>query len=179
MNFLLKEKVQLAANHFVYLVSGDSYSSFDEFSSKFERLFGYVKEIYNPPLFTRVGLRKISRQIEPKDSSAYPKIKSYYNPILLGPLLSDELGGGITETLNRTSLVADSERKLNLQYGLQNGTSADGRSVVSFYLDFDCYTENSTNVANLNGFLKGTNEILWSLFNWSVTEPLKEKMRNG
>lgn len=174
-----KRSVELVANYFVFSMAGDVYKGFDSTLAMFMDAFTKANEIYKIPLITRIGLRKIGRHFEIGESIAENliEIKKLFHPSLTATITDKQIGTDIIESVHRTSFVATASKNINLQYGMQPVILENGTKSTSFFLDFDCYYQGKVELSSVNQTLKDMNELLWELYNWSITDDMRSKLR--
>jgi uncharacterized protein (TIGR04255 family) len=171
--------VELVANNLTLTIAGDVYTGFDDALAIFNEILGHANRLYQFPVLSRVGLRKVGRYIEAGDwnQRMAEKFSGLFNPALTGTIANPQLGFDLSESTNRTSLLVRENMKCNLQYGVQHGINGTGARASSFFLDLDCFTERPTLIDGAGPFLIRTNEALWDLYNWAITEDMRRIIR--
>ncbi len=182
--FFSKERdwqVSLAQN-FIALSCSGNYRNYPDFREKLEKVLQIFSEIYEPPYFTRIGLRYrdiANRTFLPhtrKGVEAF--IPRYIFPELFIPIATD------IKSLEKISQFNDGNVKANVLHVLSAVSGKFGQNQLvnekSYIIDVDCFLENKTE--GINNVLTKCDifkRLSWNIFQWSITDDLREAMEGS
>ncbi len=146
-----------------------------------KRLFGLVDaltEQLQPETLNRVGLRYVDRITEPVVNGP-AEWSQYIAPEILGPVLHEHLGPGVTAAQQQVDLDAGDEKRATLRHGFFRDQLQGGK--LTYVLDFDTYREGiaAWNADEIKGLADELNELALRLFQQTVSAEMLEYMRTG
>ena len=155
-------------------VETNKYQDFKQFWKLFEIPFQPLRDTYNPPVITRLGLRYQNYlPLEPGDADGWV---GYLDPSLVEHLKFEH---GKVLTQDSHSLQLDSgEIHINFKYGVHNPDYPGPSRQRQFTLDIDCYIRDDIELDDVAKRLKDLNEEATDVFERSVGESWRELMRN-
>ena len=171
-------KVSLAKDFIGFTFNGNytNYGAFRERLGKVLEIFG---RIYEPSYFTRIGLRH--KNIANRVSLPHAKrgvevfIPEHIFPELAGAVAED------IETLQKVSLFNDASMKANVIHVLSEMSGRFRRQEFvnekSYMIDVDCFSE--SRIEGINNVLTKCDtfkRLSWNIFQWSITDTLREAM---
>ncbi len=154
-----------------------SYTSFQEFSQRYVEALTTCKQVFDPPLVTRLGLRYINefRNLELPWTDAI-------RPELLGVVAAPEVGEMVRRSVGEAAFEFPDREFVTMRYGLlPRGLAVEpslGEEIPDepfFLLDYDAYTASAPpdalqfNVDHLATLLADYHSVIHRLFHWSVT----------
>lgn len=152
-----------------------AYEDYPSFWSRLEPLLHAFQDQYEPPFYTRVGLRYVNRFIMEREDE---------HPIDWTRFLKERIAGEYGDATLR-DLVAESSHQLLLR--LKHGNigwrysrdvgNADGKEAERFTLDFDHFTAGEVSPGDVPELLGVFNENLYRLFVWCLTKEGKEFLK--
>lgn len=166
------KSVELTSNSLILHYEKGAYSHFRYFLEDVILLINALKG-YNPKDLSFLGLRYIN-QIDGKTINELKECinPKYFNEYIMA--LDDE---EFIQVLNRLSVKKD-DYILNFQYGLFNAAYPNPNFDKDFILDFDCITKNVKVICDVVDELKRMNKYIQSKFEESITDILREEMRD-
>jgi uncharacterized protein (TIGR04255 family) len=144
-----------------------NYSRWEKFREHLEMLLGILRDLYQPPFFTRIGLR-------------YRDVLNRSELGLVGvswsDLLSKELGGVFHSAIAASIEGLAYQLILSLQGGaakvtIQHGLAQKGDELC-YIVDSDFYVTNRTETHDAIDILNYFNRQSGRLFRWSIAERL-------
>jgi uncharacterized protein (TIGR04255 family) len=147
-------------------IETSAYDSFEEFFSRTKVMLKAIESIVDAESYTRVGMRYINEV--PLDAT---DINSWINPVLVSPLVADELGD-ISEY--NGALIGQCESgSYRLMYGL---TKDKADSPYQFAIDIDFFNED-IEFKDTPALLQQMHVGLFSLFMWTLGKSAIEKLK--
>lgn len=154
-------------------VSTTEYKKWEDFKKHLFIAFEAFLEIYNPPFFTRIGLRY--QDLIQRSKLGLNKISwgELLNSPIAGELTATEIVDRITHCVNQLTIKLDDDGGLILlNHGLANNTEKESVYII----DSDILTEQKTEVQNVIGKLDYFNTFSGRLFRWCISERLHESL---
>ena len=148
------------------------YERWEHFKAEIDQLVGHLTELYEPPFFTRVGLR-YQDLIDRKalDLVDVPW-KDLLNPGFAGlggsdsPVADEVLGiGGVVDL----SLPEPSGARVRLQHGLNETPNSEGHQ---YAIDSDFFLTERSEAADALSCLDQFNVHAGNLFRWAISDRL-------
>lgn len=171
-----RELLSFAINSFAFTTK--RYKTFADFQARFDEVFAVIRDLYEPPAYTRAGLRYINwlpaelPGQEAKPGQVHPALKlrlegfsSRQDQLLVDPQVLFHVRED-RHTL-RVALLPDE--------ALQRNVGA----LASRLLDFDCYTETPTPPAEVGDVLNKAHEIIDDAFFGVVTDEFLSFLHGG
>jgi uncharacterized protein (TIGR04255 family) len=165
---------------FVALTCIGSYSNYEEFKGRLNKLLYVFDKIYEPSYFSRIGLRYkniVNRKILPLPDGEDIKefIPEYIAPELRGDMSDD------VKSFEKTVQFDDSDIKSNVIHAYAEVTGIVCNRQInneeSYLIDIDCFYEEITR--GIDDVIKRCDvfkETAWNIFQWSITEKLRRVM---
>jgi uncharacterized protein (TIGR04255 family) len=152
-----------------------AYEDYPGFWSRLEPLFKAFQDQYEPPFYTRVGLRYVNRFIMEREDA---------NPIDWTRFLHQRVAGEYGDPTLRM-LIAESSHQavLKLKHGhigwrySRDVGNADKKEAERFTLDFDHFTAGRVTPEDIPDLLRIFNENLYRLFVWCLTKEGKALLK--
>ena len=179
--FFSEEKdwqISLGKN-FVSLSCTTNYTNYEDFRERLKKVLELLHNIYEPSYFTRIGLRY--RDIANK--TFLPHITTDiedFIPKYIFPELSI-LDATEIKSLQKVSRFDDGDVNANVIHVLSEVSGEFGKRQLenekSYIIDIDCFVESK--IERINDVLRRCNlfkEIIWNIFQWSITDKLREVM---
>lgn len=150
------------------------YTHFDELSTRFNKVLGYIAKYFHPRYQLRLGLRYIN-EFRHSNEDSYDTWRRLLNPELLGLTAGSILDGKVEQTIAE-SLTRRNDGRILIRHGFLNGTTVTPTTMHSaktgpFYLlDLDYYDEMAVkfDVEMPVERIKGYNNFLYRIFRWSI-----------
>lgn len=153
------------------------YSDFRTFNEQLLSVIRAFETAYKPPFYVRVGLRYVNRWIIPRDGGMPVAWADLLNNYLAGLFADPVLRDGIVEAKHH--LVLQTEHgQVGCRYSRDVG-DLDGKAAEQFTLDFDHYVTGQIDPKNVQSLLAGSNDTVYRLFRWCLTEKGFEVLRGG
>jgi uncharacterized protein (TIGR04255 family) len=171
------KKHQVTVTPDVLALTTTSYSRWEEFVERFSDLFLAFCDIYEPPLFTRVGLRY--KDIIDKTALGLTGISwdRLINSDLLRPFtfFSSDLEKNPDFTATVGLELDDAQMRVN--YGFVQSPERQ----TAFLIDTDCYVERATlrEPKNAMGTLEGLHKYTSLAFSSCITDELHDALQPG
>src|SRR5262249_40942730 len=146
------------------------------FRARLERVLPIVTEVYQPPLFTRLGLRYkdlITRSaVNFKENAPWSEL---IRPEVLGPLATPELMAAEVRAFESGTTVALDQGALTLRISLMQHAQTREKGMV---IDSDFYLEanREPDVSSALKVLDEFNRQSGGLFRWCITERLHKAL---
>jgi len=166
--------LDISSKYFALITS--KYVRFSEFYERLTRVWNGFVEIYKPSIITRIGLRYIN------------EIKLEGNPFEWQNLLNENLysslnvfpdmQGSIARSMHQLHLK-DDDYKVTFQFGVFNSEYPNTIAQKEFILDYDCVSDDEHEPQDVLGKFSGFNEKIWSLFEKSIGDGIREILREG
>ncbi|OOG28768.1 hypothetical protein B1C78_00660 [Thioalkalivibrio denitrificans] len=161
------------AKDFVALTT-TNYERWEAFQSRISNVLDVLKETYNPPFFTRIGLRyqdAIARSELGLENCAWPEL---LRSEVCGELQSQDVAANILGTKRQVLFKLDkSGGRVRLAHGLSTN---ERTKEVGYLIDADFYTEQRTEVKDVLGILGSYNRQAGNLFRWCISDRLHHAM---
>ena len=162
---------------FVALVTTD-YRCWEDFRDNMDLVIQALIEVYAPAFITRIGLRYqnvIDRNALGVGETSWKDLIAGY---ILGPLAEEAVVGAIAEIRNTVRFTLNDELDF---VRLEHGYLRKGNGEVtkhSYLLDNDLFAQQETqaNADNLAAKLNYFNAANRGLFNWCITNALRDAM---
>jgi len=161
-----------------FALATNKYTRWEEFRELSEKAIGWVVEYYNPPLFTRIGLRYkdvISRKRLGLDGVLWRDLLS---PAINGVLGSVEQFDGEAQDISMchsTARFIIEGDNVTLNHGLvQNNETGETGYMID--ADFSTQAEMEPEISSALGVLNGFNSRAGRIFRWTITERLHNAM---
>ncbi|MBS0298384.1 MAG: TIGR04255 family protein [Proteobacteria bacterium] len=171
-------QVSLAKN-FVALACKGKYSNYDEFKKRLKKILEIFNRIYEPSYFSRIGLRYqniVNDEILPLNGKNIRDLVPDY----IFPELNDEIGKNV-KGLEKTIQLDDGNIKVNVTHALLTVSGKFGQKQISdkesYIIDIDCFIEEK--IRGVDNVLTKCDEFKnneWNIFQWSITEELRQAM---
>ena len=171
-------KISLAKDFIAFTCNG-TYTNYADFRERLEKVLETFSKIYQPSYFTRIGLRHKNVA----NRASLPHIKQEVEvcvPEHIFPELTDSIAENI-ETLQKVSLFNDGNIKANVIHVLSEVSGRFRRKEFanekSYMIDIDCFSE--SRIEGINNVLTKCDifkQLNWNIFQWSVTNELREVM---
>jgi len=165
------------SREFVAVTERD-YEHWESFSGEVQRVKEAVEEIYQPPFYSRTGLRYqdvIDR--DALDLQDVPWHELVRSPMagLLGSA-EESVRNHIRETVSTAELAIPeiSGGTVRLQYGL---ATPEDRPTQVYAMDADFYTTERSSTDDVFQILNAFNGHAGNYFRWSITERLRDALR--
>jgi uncharacterized protein (TIGR04255 family) len=179
--FLSEEKdwqVSLTKN-FIALTCIGNYSNYTDFKDRLKKVLTIFNDVYEPSYFSRIGLRYRNivndTMLSLKDNSVRNYIPEY-----IFPELKDDINVDV-KALQKTVQLDDEDIKVNVVHALVMASGKFGREQInskeSYIIDIDCFCESK--IKGVENVLAKCDEFKrneWNIFQWSITEDLREAM---
>ena len=169
------QKIELTSYYMSFSIFNFSYTTFNDFKEKIEKLLESFFECYSISIINRIGLRYIN---EIKIEEANPlNWNEYINSNLVDGLNFFEDKTKLRRIYNITTASVGGDDFLNLKYGIFNSKYPAEIVDKEFVLDYDCYSraiEKEGVVAKLTAF----NTIITEYFEKSIMEEFRTKILN-
>ncbi|MFC7259704.1 TIGR04255 family protein [Streptomyces lutosisoli] len=148
-----------------------SYPGWETFSSYFTSLIHALAETLDPQQHVRLGLRYINQIALPEWATDW---KGLIPSTLLGPILDDTLGSGITATEQRVVLDVNE----GVHCLLRHGTFADGDGKSQYLLDYDVFgtAQPAFETGQILEEVERLHDAVCGLFRATVTDKLYEHL---
>ena len=164
---------------FIALSCTTNYRNYEDFKERLEKVLESFHTIYEPSYFTRIGFRyrDIANETFLGDIKADIKdfIPKYIFPELSMPMAVD------IKNLQKISRFDDGDVKANVVHVLSEVSGKFGKHQLvnekSYIIDIDCFVESK--IERINDVLRRCDlfkEIIWNIFQWSITNKLREVM---
>jgi uncharacterized protein (TIGR04255 family) len=154
-------------------VAGGRYSSYEEFSQLFAKLWEAAVEHLRPGKISQQGLRYVDHLEGERSTQEWAE---WINPELLGGLAGDVLGPGLERAVCEM-LYTDGTDRLVFRHGR---TPAGPQNAQGYLLDFDAIhgaAIDPVDIGCLMGRFDESHEMLFGFFRWCVTERALEEFR--
>jgi uncharacterized protein (TIGR04255 family) len=152
-----------------------AYECWAVFREHLETALQALRNRYDPPFFTRVGLRYknvICRsKLQLRDASWHELLK----PPIAGELATGEIAAHVLSAARQIEIALDREgTQVRVRHGLVKGPNGDEEC---FTIDSDFFTDNKTEIDNVFPILDYFNEQAARLFRWCIDDRLHTAMR--
>jgi uncharacterized protein (TIGR04255 family) len=149
------------------------YKRWEEFKSHFERPIEILKEIYNPPFFTRVGLRYQNVICRSKLGLSDCQWADLLQPHIAGEFGHLGVADSVLEAARQT-LIQLSDNDGNVR--IRHGTVQSENGEECYLIDNDFFKTDNVEVKDVFGLLGRLNRRSGLLFQWCITERLHEAL---
>jgi uncharacterized protein (TIGR04255 family) len=148
-----------------------TYRRWEEFRELLELPLGLLLKIYEPPFFTRIGLRY--RNVITRNNLGLEGVQWHE---LLSPELAGELHSQISAAIENTGhlivmKLQGDVAKVTLQHGLGNKNNE-----ICYIIDSDFYVNERTGAQNALRILDYFNKQASRLFHWCISDRLHQAM---
>ena len=162
---------------FVALVTTD-YTCWEDFRDNMRLIMQALIEVYAPAFITRIGLRYQNVIDRTELNVGETHWKDLIAGYVLGPLAEDPIADAISDFRSTVSFALNDEQSF---VRLEHGFFREGSGDVSnnrYLLDNDLFAQQETqaNVENLAEKLNYFNAANRGLFNWCITDQLRNAM---
>ncbi|MFD4787769.1 TIGR04255 family protein [Streptomyces sp. NPDC058459] len=149
-----------------------AYPGWGTYSGHFSLLVGALAEVLDPQQHLRLGLRYINQVALPDWATDW---KEFIPPTLLGPLLDETLGPGITATEQRIVIDVDEGAHCLLRHGAF--ADSDGKS--QYLLDYDVFGESQPafEPRKIMEEAERLHNVVRGLFRATITDKLYQHLR--
>ncbi|WP_343565500.1 TIGR04255 family protein [Kiloniella sp. b19] len=154
-----------------------AYDNWSEFKSHVDLALAAFFSVYKPAQFTRIGLRYIDQISKESYGLQNETWKDLLQPHVAGVLSAEDINEDELVALqNQFVLSLPNDSKVTVRHGF--AVNKKDQAVNDYYIDTDFYTESLMGASkdgaltSLEGFREYTN----SLFQWCISERLKEAM---
>lgn len=150
------------------------YTSYEEFSDRFSRVWVAFLEHFKPAAVVQQGLRyvdHIERELPP---AAWATL---VNPELLGPLATS-LSDGVVQAISDLRFQRE-DGVLAFKHGL---VPAGPENKFGYLLDFDYFTQEQTDDTSVEAVVTRFDryhEVIYAFFRWCVTDKALEEFRDA
>lgn len=150
----------------------NTYNDSDELHEFVVIIVTAIKKIYGDILVKRTGLRYINNIILDGDAFQWaPFINAHLISLLDFPSDKRKISRG----LGRIDLAEDNYN-VHFQFGMFNPEYPNPIARKEFILDYDCYTEEEMNIADIPKTIEYLHKAEKELFERSITDELRVKM---
>lgn len=154
-------------------VETQEYVAFDEFRATFEAPFDLLRELYKPPVITRLGLR-YQNHVSLEEGEA-----TDWSGYVVSPLvehLKFEHGGELIQDTH-TMRFDSGDIHVGFRYGVHNPDSPGPVRQRKFILDIDCYVRDDIELDDVLERLEALNREATDVFERSIGDNWRELMR--
>jgi uncharacterized protein (TIGR04255 family) len=150
------------------------YTSYEEFSERFARVWGALLEHFKPVAVLQQGLRyvdHVERELSPADWA------EFINPELLGPL-TGIFGSGLVQAISDLRFQRE-DGMLVFKHGL---VPAGPENAPGYLLDFDYFTQeqgDDPSVEAIMGRFGRYHDVIYAFFRWCLTERALQEFRDA
>lgn len=153
----------------------NKYTDFNDFYEHMTSMLEAVGSFLDTDFFTRVGLRYINNIPLPSNNMNRKDIGKLINPVLVEPLIGDELG---TLTMFHCEVGGHLDNgKYTFRHGFAPTITQDNDS-LSYTLDYDYFKE-GVEYADVFTIIKQFNSQNFNLFMWSLGEESIKALGEG
>lgn len=156
------------ADEFVSVSTGQ-YREWKELRSHIDVAFKALSEVYEPPFFSRVGLRYVNlikRSALNLQNIPWSKL---INAEWLGPLAREELNANVKEFKATTAIqLGDEAGMAKVRFGLEN--------LDTFRIDSDFFLQGQINGQKATSIIDDFNKAIGNLFRAAIREPLRDAL---
>ena len=177
--FFSEEKdwqISLGKN-FIALSCTTNYTNYEDFRERLKRVLELFDKIYEPSYFTRIGLRY--RDIANK--TFLPHVTTDIEDFVPKYIFPELSVATDIKVLRKISQFGDGDINANVVHVLSEVSGGFGKHQLenekSYIIDIDCFVE--SNIEGINHVLTRCNsfkQIIWNIFQWSITDKLRESM---
>ena len=161
------------AGTFIALTATRSYVRWDDFKNRLTPLVNAVIEIYQPPFFSRIGLRYQNLVLRSALGLSGVPWRELIQSHVAGELASSVEEAAVEGITTAVQFRFDGGAKLVLRHGL---VQAVGSGEDGYVLDADFFTEDRTEVTHAIERLEDFNREARRLLRWCITERLHHAM---
>lgn len=156
-------------------ISTTAYARWENFKEHFENPLKFFVDEYNPPFYTRVGLRYIDLIDRANLGLQGVSWRELLKPHIAGELSSVEVGDRVLSCANQAIISLDDESRILLNHGLvnNNGNNPDN---FSYLIDCDFSTDKKTEINNVNDRIDHFNQHAGRLFRWCIADRLHDAL---
>ncbi|HMH70039.1 MAG TPA: TIGR04255 family protein [Candidatus Saccharimonadales bacterium] len=158
------------------VIATTSYSSFTTFSQFFTPILEMFFEKFTVTQASRIGLRYIN-DIDLEESSDLFNWNNIISPSLVSNLNFVDDKSHIRRAMHNIFLEHDEDTLINFNYGMFNKTFPSKILSKEFVLDYECFTPYGTEVNDIIPTLTNYNQIITDVFEKSIGDELRERMR--
>lgn len=154
-----------------------AYSTWDqEFRPRLANLIEATAKHVEPDTEQRLGLRYLDRLVEPAVTSPQGW-NGYITPELLGAILHERIGSGVTAAEQQIVLDVDDDTKCGLRHGFFADPARD--QALTYVLDFDVYREGvrAFDPTDILATADQFNTVALQLFQEAVTPELRRLLK--
>lgn len=168
-----KWKATLAGTFVALTAARGAYVRWEDFKGRLTPLVNAVVEMYQPPFFSRIGLRYqnvIRRSVLGLDGVLWRELIQTH---VAGELASSVPEAAVEGITTAVQFKFDSGAKVVVRHGLGQ---TEGSGEVGYVLDADFFTEDRTEVTNAIQRLEDFNREARRLLHWCITGRLHDAM---
>lgn len=159
----------VSLNHGALSYSCPKYTRWETFSEELFEAEKFLREIYSPAYYTRVGLRYKDLILRSEIGLEKAEWKDLFRPELLGLVATDEFSGHVS-SFNSTVRVEMSEGAvLVLKHGV---AKIRDTSEIGYLIDSDFFKEGRVEADELASILSGFNRASGEFFRWAIGREL-------
>jgi len=155
-------------------LTAGQYTSYEDFSARFERIWTALTDNFRPAAVVQQGLRYVDHL---QHELAPAEWGSLINPELVGPLATI-FQSGLVQALTDLRFRRE-DGMLAFKYGL---VPAGPENRLGFLLDFDYFTQerdDATSVEAVMARFDRYHEFIFDFFYWCLTDRALEEFRHG
>jgi uncharacterized protein (TIGR04255 family) len=158
-------------------VAETRYERWENFRAEVEAVMRLVIELYEPPFFTRVGLRYKNLLDRRQLGLADAPWKDLLNPDFAGLFGgSSPVAAEVVRVGNLAEVLLPQPQGARVR--LQHGTiEPPDDSQDQYAIDSDCFLVERSEAANVLSYLDGFNVHAGNLFRWAVSERLRHALK--
>lgn len=154
---------------------GGEYSSYNEFDTRFRRVWEALRKHFGPTALLRQGLRYVDHlEGDGLEAAGWARL---INPDLMGPL-AGPLADGLEQAISDYRFRYD-DGVLVFKHGI---TPAGPENRPGYLLDFDYFTDEPSEDASTETVMEkfaGYHERSYAFFRWCVTDEALERFRGN
>jgi uncharacterized protein (TIGR04255 family) len=170
-------KVSLSSK-FIAVSCMGTYLNFIDFKEKIAKVLKIFCEVYSPSYFTRVGVR-YQNIANSTLFSTTTNVREFI-PVYVAPELKESIASDI-KSFEKSMLLEDNNIKANVRHSLTQATgklhNKQFNDEDSYIIDIDCYTDEKVRgEADVIKLCEDFKAIEWNIFQWSITNKLREQM---
>lgn len=176
-----KKKIfRLTETTFTYTIFGDIYTNFEDIKNELDALLLPALGVCQIPSANWVSIRKTNILETTSPENRPPQIdllKNAFNETLIKNILSLPNSENVESQTSNITLKTNGY-KLNLNYGLLSNAIDRKIENPQLILDIDLISQGDFPMKNIGTEWDKINDEIFNIFNWSITESLKESLNN-
>ncbi len=156
-----------------------AYSTFSDFSQRFDQLVRLSIATFAPARRDRIGLRYINEIEHPEpDGNTPASWRPWLREELLGVVGGDVVGEDVIQSLQQIR-VEQPDGVFVLTHGFVRSQQGDSSAASKYLLDFDYFNEDPEPLDPdaLHDQLAHYNDLIYRVFRWSIQEKLFQFLR--